>query len=128
MCNNNKNSYYKDPIGGTVFIRKDYYDKFASTHCIKYFAFSERYISGDGYADKTSLHFEIKDKQIIKEIPNDGGHGTWDEATNPLCKNCPHANVVKFKQKKTTFTVPDWLKNIQKGYSVNNESNQICDE
>ena len=24
FCNNNKNSYYTDPIGGTVFIRKDY--------------------------------------------------------------------------------------------------------
>ena len=28
LCNNNRNSYYIDPIGETVFIRKDYYDKY----------------------------------------------------------------------------------------------------
>ena len=28
ICTNNKNSYYRDPIGGTVFIRKDYFDRF----------------------------------------------------------------------------------------------------
>lgn len=61
LCNNNRNSYYRDPIGGTVFIRKDYFDKYAKSHCIKYFAFAERLIPETGYADETSLHFEIKD-------------------------------------------------------------------
>ena len=74
LCNNNRNSYYRDPIGGTAFIRKDYFDKYAKSHCIKYFAFAERLIPETGYADETSLHFEIKDGQIIKEIRNDGGH------------------------------------------------------
>lgn len=66
LCNNNRNSYYRDPIGGTAFIRKDYFDKYAKSHCIKYFAFAERLIPETGYADETSLHFEIKDGQIIK--------------------------------------------------------------
>ncbi|MDU5595687.1 hypothetical protein, partial [Peptoniphilus rhinitidis] len=42
ICNNNKNSYYRDPIGGTVFIRKDYFDKFLEGNTVKYFAFTER--------------------------------------------------------------------------------------
>ena len=54
LCNNNRNSYYRDPIGGTAFIRKDYFDKYAKSHCIKYFAFAERLIPETGYADETS--------------------------------------------------------------------------
>jgi len=68
ICNNNKNSYYREPIGGTVFIRKDYFDKFLEGHTVKYFAFTERLIPETGYADETSLHFEIINGKIVKEI------------------------------------------------------------
>lgn len=70
VCNNNKNSYYKDPIGGTVFIRKKYLEKFLEKNTIKYFAFAERRTQETGYLDETSLHFEIKDGEIKKEIKN----------------------------------------------------------
>ena len=118
LCNNNKNSYYKDPIGGTVFIRKDYYDKFVQSHTIKYFAFSERFIPETGYADQTSLHFEIIDGCIVKEIQNDGGHGGWNDSNNPLCENCPHADSIKTKQIKPTETDMRWLENILKEYGI----------
>ena len=72
ICNNNKNSYYRDPIGGTVFIRKDYFDKFLEGNTVKYFAFTERFIPDTGYADETSLHFEIVNGKIEKEIKNNG--------------------------------------------------------
>lgn len=89
-CNNNKNSYYTDPIGGTVFIRKDYLDKYLEEHILKYFAFSERYIPETGYADETSLHFEIQNGNIIKEIMNDGGGFYQVTENNPLCEHCPY--------------------------------------
>jgi hypothetical protein len=90
ICNNNKNSYYKDPIGGSVFIRKDYLEKYMENHTLKYFAFTERFIPKTGYADETSLHFEISNGRIVKEIANDGG-GTWRKTDeNPLCKECPY--------------------------------------
>ena len=89
-CNNNKNSYYTDPIGGTVFIRKDYLDKYLEEHILKYFAFSERYIPKTGYADETSLHFEIQNGNIIKEIMNDGGGFYQVTENNPLCEHCPY--------------------------------------
>lgn len=94
ICNNNKNSYYRDPIGRTVFIRKDYFDKFLESHAIKFFAFTERYIPETGYADETALHFEIVNGKILKEIRNDGGHGEWNNKNNPLCSVCPHRNVI----------------------------------
>lgn len=90
LCNNNKNSYYKDPIGGTVFIRKEYLDKYLEVHPLKYFAFTERYIPETGFADETSLHFEIKNGVIIKEILNYDRGGREKEETNPLCLKCPH--------------------------------------
>lgn len=90
FCNNNKNSYYTDPIGGTVFIRKDYLDEYRKGHILKYFAFTERFIPETGYADETSLHFEIKNGVIIKEILNNGGGFHRAAEINPLCANCPH--------------------------------------
>ena len=90
LCNNNKNSYYKDPIGGTVFIRKEYLDKYLEVHPLKYFAFTERYIPQTGFADETSLHFEIQNGVIIKEILNCDRGEREKEETNPLCLKCPH--------------------------------------
>ena len=90
FCNNNKNSYYTDPIGGTVFIRKNYLDEYMKGHILKYFSFTERFIPETGYADETSLHFEIQKGVIIKEILNDGGRFYRTTETNPMCANCPH--------------------------------------
>lgn len=90
LCNNNKASYYTDPIHGTVFIKKEYYDKYIHNLTVKFFAFTEKYIPETGYAENTSLHFEIQNNQIIKEILNDGGGNHWHNETNPLCANCPH--------------------------------------
>lgn len=94
ICNNNKNLYYRDSVGGTVFIRKDYFDKFLEEHMVKYFAFTERFIPETGYADETSLHFEIVNRKIVKEIKNDGGFGGWNRENNELCSACPHAYIV----------------------------------
>lgn len=122
LCNNNKNSYYRDPIGETVFIRKDYYDKFVQSHTIKYFAFSERFIPETGFAAETALHFEIINGRIAKEIRNDGGHGGRDYTSNPLCKNCPHTNIMKSKQEESLECDMEWLENMLKEYWIDDES------
>lgn len=90
LCNNNRNSYYKDPIGGTVFIRKEYFDEYLKEHVLKYFAFTEKFIPETGYADETSLHFEILEGKIIKEISNNDDKGERAIDTNPVCANCPY--------------------------------------
>ena len=90
VCNNNKNSYYSDPIGETVFIRKHYLEKYLEEHSLKYFAFTERFIPATGYADETSIHFEIKDGVIVKEIANMGDRKWLDKDKNPMCQNCPY--------------------------------------
>lgn len=128
LCNNNRNSYYRDPIGATVFIRKNYYDKYVQSHCVKYFSFAERLIPETGYADETSLHFEIKDGRIIKEIRNDGGRGYWKQISNPLCDNCPYANVVEIKQNESSVHDMEWLKNMLKEYGIDDELDLIGDE
>lgn len=121
LCNNNKNSYYRDPIGGTVFIRKDYYDKYVQSHMIKYFVFAERYIPETGYADETSLHFEIVDGCIIKEIQNYGGREKNECANNSLCVNCPHINIRQMSQNESSEVDMEWLRNMLKEYGVDDE-------
>ena len=114
LCNNNKNSYYKDPIGGTVFIRKDYYDKFVQSHMIKYFAYTERFIPETGFADETSLHYEIIDGRIVKEIRNHAGHGESEYTNAPLCVNCPHTNIFEVQHNILSEIGTEWLENMLK--------------
>ena len=68
---------------------------FFEAHTVKYFAFTERLIPETGYADETSLHFEIINGKIVKEIKNNGGYRRSNSANNPLCSVCPHTNIVE---------------------------------
>ena len=89
ICNNNKTSYFRDPASGTVFIRKDFLERYLGQHRIKFFAFAERYTQETGFSNETSLHFEIQDGQIIKEIPNYQKTASASSSYNLLCDNCP---------------------------------------
>lgn len=116
ICNNNKNSYYRDPIGGTVFIRKDYFDKFLEGNTVKYFAFTERFIPDTGYADETSLHFEIVNGKIEKEIKNNGVYSGRNNGDNPLCSACPHTNINDDVVDNSSISNIEWLENLLKDY------------
>lgn len=116
ICNNNKNSYYRDPIGGTVFIRKDYFDKFLEENTVKYFAFTERFIPDTGYADETSLHFEIVNGKIEKEIKNNGVYSGRNNGDNPLCSACPHTNTADDAVDNSSISNIEWLENLLKDY------------
>ncbi len=118
ICNNNKNSYYRDPIGGTVFIRKDYFDKFLEGHTVKYFAFTERLIPETGYADETSLHFEIINGKIVKEIKNNGGYRRRESENNPLCSVCPHTNIVENEIDDSSIPDMEFLRNMFVEYGI----------
>lgn len=101
VCNNNKNSYYKDPIGSTVFIRKDYLDKYLEHHILKYFAFTERFIPETGYADETSLHFEILNGCIEKEILNNDVRCSDNSEINPMCEVCPYSDIIGYSEEQS---------------------------
>lgn len=88
-CNNNKNSYYKDSIRSTIFMRKDYFDEYIKKNTLKYFGFTERYIPKTGYANEASLHFEFTKDRIIKEFKNDIMYDKYSVKCD-LCNNCPH--------------------------------------
>lgn len=118
ICNNNKNSYYRDPIGGTVFIRKDYFDKFLEGHTVKYFAFTERLIPETGYADETSLHFEIIDGKIVKEIKNASGYGRRNRENNQMCFVCPHTNIIEDEPNDSLLSDTEYLKSVLAEYGI----------
>lgn len=90
ICNNNKNTYYKDPISQTVFMRKDFFEKFAENNAIKYFAFAERFTQFSDIHNETSLHFEIIDGKIEKEIRNCDLQDVYNKYANQKCTACEH--------------------------------------
>lgn len=108
ICNNNRNSYYRDPIGGTIFIRKDYLEKYLENNTLKYFAYTERFIPETGFADETSIHFEIQGGKIVEEILNKSSRQRWNSTVNPLCEKCPY----KFKEQnlEETESVSEMIK------------------
>ncbi len=128
ICNNNKNSYYRDPIGGTVFIRKDYFDRFLEAHTVKYFAFTERLIPETGYADETSLHFEIINGKIVKEIKNNGGYRRSNSANNPLCSVCPHTNIVEDELDDSSIPDMEFLRNMLVEYGMVDDIDTIVED
>lgn len=97
ICNNNKNSYYIEPTSFTIFIRKDYFDKFIADSELKYFGFAERYIKSIGRVRETSIHFEIKNNQIVKEVLNDD-YSESEQEVPFKCKNCKWSAHEKKKQ------------------------------
>lgn len=128
ICNNNKNSYYREPIGGTVFIRKDYFDKFLEGHTVKYFAFTERLIPETGYADETSLHFEIINGKIVKEIKNNGGYRRRESENNPLCSVCPHTNIVENELDDSSISDMEFLRNMLVEYGMVDDIDTIVED
>lgn len=121
ICNNNKSSYYQNPITGTVFIRKDYLDKYLENHTLKYFAFSERYTEATGHPDETSLHFEIKDAKICKEIPNNSDCDAETQDVNPECACCPHGFIDRRQTDNSEFSLDDLLVSMLSEYLPDEE-------
>ena len=125
ICNNNKSSYYRDPIRGTVFIRKDYFDKYLEGHKVKYFAFTERLIPETGYAPETSLHFEIIDGKIVKEIKNASGCGGQHNANNSLCSLCSQATLAEYEPDDAWLSDMECLQNVLAEYGTAENYNMI---
>jgi hypothetical protein len=88
-CNNNRSSYYRDPIMGTVFVRRDAFEELKKIYPIKYFGYSEKYLADKGICDDTAYHFEIVNGVFVKEVAN-YKRDTPGEKTTVLeeCLNC----------------------------------------
>lgn len=91
ICNNNRSSYFRDPIMGTVFIRKDAFEQLKDMMTVKFFAFSEKYLAPKGYCDDSAYHFEICDGQIAKAVANDQRDRKETDRERPeYCQNCKY--------------------------------------
>lgn len=105
ICNNTKGNYYKDPIVSNIYIKKKYLDKYLENHTIKYFAFTERLVGERGFRDETSLHFEIKNGVIKKEVPN---HlRIVSENKSNSCDNCQIK--IEAEERIKRFNLADWI-------------------
>ena len=115
LCNNNKSSYYNDPIMSTIFIRKDAYEKLQKNLPIKYFAFAEKLLGNRGYCDETDYHFEIIDDIIVKAIPNHQSYNAVSRRTIPSqCLDCPYGFYEEFDE---SSPLHEFLINYRAEYS-----------
>lgn len=91
ICNNNRSSYFHDPIISTVFIRKDAFEQLQRELTVKFFAFSEKYLAPKGYCDDSAYHFEVCDGQIVKAVANYQQDRKWLGKEVPVyCQNCKY--------------------------------------
>lgn len=112
ICNNNKNSFYEDVVGRTVFIKRRHLETFLENNSLKYFAFSERYVAEEGFSDNTSLHFEIMDGKIMKEIKNRRRNNNVEKAVKAKCLECPYGKY-KGDDTEDLICINDILKEYQ---------------
>lgn len=94
LCNNNKSSYYKDFIIGSIFIRKQYFDRFLEKHTIKYFSYTEKYLRS-GFKGSSFAHFEVQNGNILKKIMRDDNSKIAE--TSEQCIKCEH-NLYKSRR------------------------------
>lgn len=76
---------------------------------------TERYIPETGYTEETSLHFEIMDGRIVKEIKNDGVFYEGNLVSNPLCVNCHHIDIKSDVREPQKHDM-EWLNKLLKEY------------
>ena len=90
-CNNLKASYYKDPIIGTVYMRKDYYDMYAAEHYLKYFVFTEKLIKSTEIVQKTAFNYEIVERKISKQFNHYLDNNFMSVSSNDsICNDCKY--------------------------------------
>ena len=99
ICNNNRSSYFHDPIMGTVFIRKDAFEQLQKKVTVKFFAFSEKYLDPKGYCDDSAYHFEVCDGQIVKSVANYQRDRMGSGREIPeCCTNCKYGFYKPYKR------------------------------
>lgn len=110
-CNNNKSSYYRAPISGTIFIRKDALEELQKKTPIKYFAFTEKFLRDKGFCDETDYHFEIENGEITKMCLNRQSKLTpYKDRIPESCKKCKYGFYEEIE-------IPD-IKDILANYFV----------
>lgn len=82
-ASNNKDSWYKNGVTGSIFINEQYYNKLKEKYDLKYFAFTERFFNG--YNDNSSLEIEFHNDSKIKYYKHYLSNKTVDEYD---CSNC----------------------------------------
>lgn len=80
---NNKDSWYRNGVTGSIFIEEKYYHMLKQKHDLKYFAFTERYYNG--YSDDSSLEIEYYNDNKIKYYKHYLSKNIVDEYD---CSNC----------------------------------------
>ena len=124
ICNNNRSSYFHDPIMGTVFMRKDVFEQLQKTVTVKFFAFSEKYLDPKGYCDDSAYHFEVCDAQIVKLVANyQRDKQRTDREVPEFCQNCKYGfyKPVKWDESST-------LAQLLKMYRTETEDDMLWDD
>lgn len=100
ICNNSLYQRYHNNIGGTIYMKKEYFDKIEQALELYYYAYTEKLSHETGhYSDKSDIHLLIKDNRIIKVRKNTGHREDAIKKLHTNCSKCLIYNLYKQRQK-----------------------------
>lgn len=108
LCNNSGYYRYSDNIGGTIYIKKDIFEKIEKELGIYYYIFTEKLSHETGYySNNSDMHIIIKNKRICKVCKN----GDYIESTihkkHKRCSRCQIYNMYTLSQETEKNSSPD---------------------
>ncbi len=90
LCNNNLYRWYKEDIGRTIYIKKEYFEEIKDVLQLYYYIFTEKLSYETGhYSNESDMHIIIKNDRIRKVCKNNGSKGTEIPRIYKKCFNCP---------------------------------------
>ena len=113
LVNNNEGICYHAGCSGTLYLKKEYYDRIMKKHICKYFCFTEKFHPSTGYCDDSELQIQIDKDNTITKYKHYKMHKR-NTNENICCKNrivCKKekADRKKYKSKFYEFLLDDVL-------------------
>lgn len=89
ICNNNFYRRHHNDIGGTIYIKKDYFEKVESCLSLHYYCYTEKMSHEVAhYSNKSDTHLLIKNNRVIKACKNTGSRETFIRKLHNKCTQC----------------------------------------
>lgn len=89
LCNNNLYRWYKEDIGRTIYIKKEYFEEIKDVLQLYYYIFTEKLSYETGhYSNESDMHIIIKNDRIRKVCKNNASKETDIRKTYRKCLNC----------------------------------------
>ncbi len=100
LVNNNEGIWYRKGCSGSLYIKKEYYDRLIKKYDYKYFGFTEKYHPKTGYCHDSALQIQINSNGSIEKYKHYKSRKHHLRYQNEICKECVVYKMEKDDEKK----------------------------